>query len=62
MVDSVMGENNENEIHEILDEYTPFTNWKNVSRALYEIIDLVGWVPPDERDSEFIENQKVNEE
>ena len=37
------------EIREILDVHQPFRSWKAVSRALWEIIDLVGWFPPDEK-------------
>ena len=42
------------EIYEVLDNYQPFDNWKDASRALNEIIELVGWARPDER-SQFIE-------
>ena len=36
-------------ICEVLDRHEPFHSWKAVSRALDEIIDLVGWIYPDER-------------
>lgn len=41
-------------ICQILDEYAPFDNWKNTSRALNEIKDLVYWLPPDERPQSLI--------
>ena len=46
------------EIREILDRHEPFNNWKAVSRALDEIIDLVGWIYPDERNQSYTEKAK----